>query len=105
LLAPGGRLFVLAPNRKGLIAKLRRGRWMGWVPREHVWHFTPETLAATVGRASSLSPVSCTSLTVIEGPAPGVRGVVVSALTLVSKALRRGDQLEAIFEIGDNKRR
>jgi SAM-dependent methyltransferase len=41
LLAPGGRFFVLSPNRAGLIARLRRGRWMGWVPSEHVWHFTP----------------------------------------------------------------
>jgi SAM-dependent methyltransferase len=98
LLADGGRLFVLAPNRKGLIAKLRRGRWMGWVPREHVWHFTPETLVATVGRRSSLSPVSCTSRTVIEGAVGGPRGIVVAALTFLSRTLASGDQLEGIFE-------
>jgi SAM-dependent methyltransferase len=98
LLSEGGRLFVLAPNRQGLIAKLRRGRWMGWVPREHVWHFTPGTLVATVRRTSNLSPVSCTSRTVIEGPVGGPRGIVLAALTALSGALRRGDQLEGIFE-------
>jgi SAM-dependent methyltransferase len=98
LLTPGGRLFVLAPNREGLIAKLRRGRWMGWVPREHVWHFTPETLAATIRRFTSLSVVSCTSETVIEGPAGGARGLAVAALTFISKSVGRGDQLEGVFE-------
>jgi SAM-dependent methyltransferase len=98
LLAEGGRLFVLAPNHAGLIAKLRRGSWMGWVPREHVWHFTPETLAAAVRRTSSLSPVSCTSSTVIEGPVGGPRGAVLAALTFLSTRLGRGDQLEGVFE-------
>jgi 2-polyprenyl-3-methyl-5-hydroxy-6-metoxy-1,4-benzoquinol methylase len=100
LLSEGGRLFVLAPNRKGLIAKLRRGRWMGWVPREHVWHFTPETLVATVRRTSSLSPVSCTSRTVIEGPVGGPKGIVVAALTFLSRRTGSGDQLEAVFTRG-----
>lgn len=98
LLTPGGRLFVLAPNRDGLIAKLRRSRWMGWVPREHVWHFTPETLTATVQRFTALSLVSCTSQTVIEGPVGGARGLVVAALTFISKTVGRGDQVEGIFE-------
>jgi SAM-dependent methyltransferase len=98
LLTPGGRLFVLAPNRNGLIAKLRRGRWMGWVPREHVWHFTPETLTATVQRLTSLSLVSCTSQTVIEGPVGGARGLAIAALTFLSRGVGRGDQLEGIYQ-------
>ena len=98
LLEPGGRFFVLSPNRKGLIARLRRGRWMGWVPSEHVWHFTPQTLGPTVERASSLRTVSCTSRGVIEGPAGGVAGLAIRALTVTSKALGRGDQVEGIFE-------
>jgi SAM-dependent methyltransferase len=97
VLAPDGRFFVFSPNRKGLIARLRRGRWMGWVPREHVWHFTPETLASTVERASPLSTVGCTSRGVIEAPAGGAVGVAIAALTLVSKGLGRGDQVEGIF--------
>ena len=98
VLTPGGRFFVFSPNRNGLIARLRRDRWMGWVPREHVWHFTPETLASTVERSSALSVVACTSNGVIEGPASGMRGVAVAALTLISKSLRRGDQVEGVFE-------
>jgi SAM-dependent methyltransferase len=105
LLADGGRLFVLAPNRKGLIAKLRRGSWMGWVPREHVWHFTPDTLVATVNRSSSLSPVSCTSRTVIEGPVRGPRGMVVAALSFLSRSFGSGDQLEGIFELLERSER
>jgi len=103
LLSEGGRLFVLAPNRKGLIAKLRRGSWMGWVPREHVWHFTPATLVATVRRTSNLSPVNCTSRTVIEGPVGGPRGIVLAALTFLSRTLGSGDQLEGIFELGTTR--
>jgi SAM-dependent methyltransferase len=97
VLAPGGRFFVFSPNREGLIARLRRGRWMGWVPREHVWHFTPETLASTVERESRLALVACSSRGVIEGPAPGAMGVAIAALTLLSRSLRRGDQVEGIF--------
>jgi ubiquinone/menaquinone biosynthesis C-methylase UbiE len=98
VLSPGGRLFVFSPNREGLIARLRRDHWMGWVPREHVWHFTPSTLASTVERSSSLLPVATTSKGVIEGPVGGVTGLAVRALTLLSKSLGRGDQVEAIFE-------
>jgi SAM-dependent methyltransferase len=98
LLVPGGRLFVFSPNRDGLIARLRRARWMGWVPREHVWHFTPATLASTVERSSLLRLVASTSKGVIEGPARGIRGGVVAALTTLSKSLGRGDQVEGIFE-------
>jgi SAM-dependent methyltransferase len=98
LLAPGGRLFVFSPNRAGLIARLRRDRWMGWVPREHVWHFTPATLATTVERSHPLSVVACTSNGVIEGPVPGVRGLAIAVLTFLSRSLRSGDQVEGVFE-------
>jgi 2-polyprenyl-3-methyl-5-hydroxy-6-metoxy-1,4-benzoquinol methylase len=98
VLARDGRFFVFSPNHHGLIARLRRSRWMGWVPSEHVWHFTPETLASTVERASPLRAVSSTSQGVIEGPAGGPAGVAIAALTLVSKGLGRGDQVEGIFE-------
>jgi SAM-dependent methyltransferase len=98
VLAAGGRLFVFSPHYKGLIPRLRRGRWMGWVPREHVWHFTPETLATSIERASPLVLVSCETKGVIELPASGAKGIGVAALGALSSGLGRGDQVEAIFE-------
>jgi SAM-dependent methyltransferase len=98
ILAPGGRFFVFSPHYGGLIARLRRGRWMGWVPREHFWHFTPQTLGATVERVSTLTTVQTTTRGVIEPPVPGAKGIAVAMLTAASKGLRSGDQVEGVFE-------
>jgi 2-polyprenyl-3-methyl-5-hydroxy-6-metoxy-1,4-benzoquinol methylase len=98
VLTSAGRFFVLSPHYKGLIPRLLRGRWMGWVPREHFWHFTPGTLAATVEQMSPLTLVRSSTEGVIEPPVGGVKGIAVAALTAVSKGLGRGDQVEAIFE-------
>ena len=50
LLKPEGLLVVTLPNYKGLIPRLRPISWQGWVPQEHVWHFSPQTLSDLLER-------------------------------------------------------
>jgi SAM-dependent methyltransferase len=65
VLEPGGRLFILSPNYRGLLPRLMGERWMGWFPSQHVWHFTPATFRRTVEGVSGFRVVSCTTRGVI----------------------------------------
>ncbi len=47
-LAPGGTLALSLPNVDSLPARLLRQRWWTLRPDEHIWHFTPRTLARTL---------------------------------------------------------
>ena len=47
-LEPGGHLFVNVPNGASLIARLMGPRWM-LLLREHLWYFSPATLARLLG--------------------------------------------------------
>lgn len=98
VLAPGGRVFVFVPNRTGLLPRLMRERWMGWVPSEHVWHFTPETLRRTAEGRTPLRVVECTTRGIIEPPSAGAKGAVKAAARAAARLLGRGDQIEAILE-------
>lgn len=40
----GGALVVFAPNAESWEARLFRGRWHGWEPSRHRWHYTAATL-------------------------------------------------------------
>lgn len=44
-LRPGGRVVVMVPNPGGVEARVFRGRWHGWEPSRHRWHFRAEVLA------------------------------------------------------------
>jgi len=44
-LRPGGEVVVMVPNPGGLEARLFRGRWHGWEPSRHRWHFRSGVLA------------------------------------------------------------
>lgn len=98
LMAPHGRAFVFVPNRSGLVPGLMHERWMGWVPSEHVWHFTPATLRRTVEAVAPLRVVACTTRGVLEPPSAGVKGAAKAGVTAAARLLRRGDQIEAVLE-------
>lgn len=97
LLRPGGRAFVFVPNRKGVLPRLMRERWMGWVPSEHVWHFTPETLSRTVEESSPLRVESCETRGRIEPPSSGLKGVAKAAVAAAASRAGRGDEIEAVL--------
>lgn len=53
---PGGFVAVEVPNWRSVQRRRTRERWPGLRPREHVSHFTPQTLRATL-RTSGIEPV------------------------------------------------
>ncbi len=50
-LRSGGHVVVMVPNAGGIEARLFRGRWHGWEPSRHRWHFRRAVLAETLRRA------------------------------------------------------
>lgn len=50
-LRPGGVLIVTVPNAGGAEARLFRGRWHGWEPARHRWHYTAHALGQLLQRA------------------------------------------------------
>jgi 2-polyprenyl-3-methyl-5-hydroxy-6-metoxy-1,4-benzoquinol methylase len=96
-LAPGGSLFLFVPHYRGVLPRVMRERWMGWVPMQHVWHFTPETLSSVVTRATSLEELASTARGAIEPPSHGIKGWIKRAVTTVAARANRGDEIEAVF--------
>ena len=100
VLVPGGLAFIYVPHYRGLIPRLMRDSWMGWVPAQHVWHFTPTTLVRTVEATTRLRIRDCTTRGVIEPPSTGVKGAGKSAISAFSRAVGWGDGIEAVFKNG-----
>jgi SAM-dependent methyltransferase len=95
-LAPGGRLVVNVPNRRGWPVRLMRDQWVGWLPAEHVFHYTPRALRALAAR-TGLRVISLTTAGVIEPPSAGVRGAVKAVVLRAARAARRGDELSCVL--------
>ena len=51
LLRPGGILVVHVPNFEGWMSRMRGSEWVGLVPDQHVWQFTPSSMRTLVERA------------------------------------------------------
>jgi SAM-dependent methyltransferase len=59
---PGGHVLIESPNWASRLRRTHGPRWTHLRPLEHVVHWTPETLGATLRRAG-LEPVSVRTLT------------------------------------------
>jgi hypothetical protein len=57
---PGGFVTVEVPNFKSVQRRRLREQWSGLRPREHIVHFTPDTLRATM-RSVGIEPVAVRS--------------------------------------------
>lgn len=51
ILHDDGLLVIAVPNFASVMAQTLRSRWAGLLPDQHLWHFTPRTLRAMLGRA------------------------------------------------------
>lgn len=60
LLAPGGALVVLSPHAAGVSARVRRGRWWAFGPRDHLVLFSGDALADALGDAGFVVDVNTT---------------------------------------------
>jgi 2-polyprenyl-3-methyl-5-hydroxy-6-metoxy-1,4-benzoquinol methylase len=59
---PGGHLLVESPNWASRLRRVRGPHWTDLRPMEHLVHWTPETLTATLGRAR-VEPVAVRTMT------------------------------------------
>jgi 2-polyprenyl-3-methyl-5-hydroxy-6-metoxy-1,4-benzoquinol methylase len=98
-LAPDGRCFVYVPNHRGLVARIMRENWSGWLPNEHVWHFSPATFRSVVA-ASALEIRRLTTKGVIE-PVQGNHELAKRLVVGFSRAVSWGDQIEAVLARAD----
>lgn len=96
VLAPGGTMLVNVPNYRSPVAYLMRDQWIGWLPTEHVFHYSRSTLAG-VASAAGWRMVQSSTLGVIEPPSEGVKGVAKRAVTVAARRARRGDELESVL--------
>ncbi len=116
-LRPGGAVVVFVPNAAGIEARMFRGRWHGWEPARHRWHYSLAPLARALADAGyadadvrvrggwrypstlafsavpSMDPQIADSRRHLAGRALALSLVPLSAL---ETALGRGPQLVAI---------
>lgn len=79
-LRPGGTLALSLPNVDSWPARLLRRRWWTLRPDEHIWHFTPGTLARTLDEAGF------TAVALTASPlAPGNLGRLDSMLAMATR--------------------
>lgn len=97
VLRPGGLLFINVPNRRGLLPRLMRDHWIGWVAHQHVWQFEPRTLEATVKRAGPFETVFLRAVGSMEPPSRGMKGAVKRAVAALGHRFGMGDQVVAAF--------
>ena len=101
LLAPRGVLLIYVPNFLSLPARLLKNKWGFLVPQAHIWQFEPDTLRASVNRASGglLELTWVRTSTLLEYTETGVwwKTLAKTAALRSSAALGYGDEITAAF--------
>lgn len=95
-LAPGGTLLVNVPNHESPVAFLMRDQWIGWLPTEHVFHYSRATLAGVAAQAG-LRLAQASTAGVIEPRSTGMKGLIKRAVTAAARRAGRGDELECVL--------
>lgn len=97
VLRPGGHLFINVPNRLGLLPRLMKDHWIGWVPPYHVWQFDRSTLRDLVHRSGSFDTVHLRALGSMEPPSTGAKGTIKRIVSGLAHRTGWGDQVVAVF--------
>ena len=92
-----GLAFIYVPNYTGLLPRIMGDSWIGWLPMEHVWQFSPASFRRSVETLSSLRVVELATNGVIEPPSQGVKGVLKRAVAVLSTATGQGDEIAAVL--------
>jgi SAM-dependent methyltransferase len=95
-LAADGAVLVNVPNHESPVAFLMRDQWIGWLPTEHVFHYSRATLGHVAAQAGLRIAESSTA-GVIEPPSVGLKGVIKKAVTAAARRAGRGDELECVL--------
>jgi SAM-dependent methyltransferase len=96
-LMPGAPLYVAVPNYGGLVPRLMRESWGFLVPMQHVWHFTPKTLRATLERSGRFLLVRSSQRVHLEPAGVGAKGAAKRAVLQLARLANRSDEIRAVF--------
>jgi glycosyltransferase involved in cell wall biosynthesis/SAM-dependent methyltransferase len=98
IMKPGGYLFVIVPNYKGLMARIRKEQWAGYFPQEHFWHFDRQTFTAYLTNDRLFEPIRITTRgSSEEFLSTGWKGMLVNVTFVLQKVLNRGGTIEGVF--------
>jgi SAM-dependent methyltransferase len=88
-LTPGGVVVVFQPNPEGLVPTWFPRLWSGWVPAQHIWHFTPQSMARVFQRAGLME--SARRRDVLHHPLMLRRDLPVRLLARAAAGFTKGD--------------
>lgn len=94
ILKNDGLLVIAVPNIASVMAGVMGARWAGLKPEQHLWHFTPDTLRALLGRAG-FRALQVTSDPYLHHHPNPVKDIVLVALSGFGSAIGRSDYMTA----------
>lgn len=91
ILSPSGFIVLSQPTFSGLIPRILRQKWYGWAPKDHVWHFTPESISHVLAQSGfEVKGVEKSSMHYPFGF--GIRTITVAIVARLSSIIGSGDQ-------------
>ncbi len=98
-LVSGGILSLRVPNYEGWIAQIMRSKWGFLVPQQHIWHFTPKTLALQVESTGELELININCRSGLESAGSGViKNWIKSQIASLAIKFNHGDEIIATFQ-------
>lgn len=102
ILKKGGLLVVVVPNIKSLPAmfqEFRGKQWYGYNPRQHIWHFTPNTLGTLLQKNDFKVVWVDTSKPMYYVGGGLVKWVLRKIVLISSQIFRNADQITIIASV------
>ena len=87
-----GRILINVPNRDGWPARVMRDRWIGWLPTEHVFHYTEPAMRSLADRVG-LEVESISGNGVIEPRSRGAKCIVKEVVRQAARRTGHGDEI------------
>jgi len=98
ILKPSGCLFIAVPNFGcRLEVLLLRGRWSGFIPAQHIWYFTKETLGRTITRCGFATVMLRSMVDHPTNHGSLARRTIRRCVVLAERTLNDGNELIGLF--------
>jgi hypothetical protein len=98
-LEPGGVAVITAPSYDSFIVRIIGPRWYGFQPLQHIWQFTPKTVAL-LSQRSGLEVVEMSSES-MDYRGNTIKTFLLKALAAIGARLNTGDQLVVVVKNAD----
>ena len=99
VLKPGGYLFVVVPNYGSHVNRaIRRGAWYGFIPGQHIWHFTKKTLKSTIELCGFKEVDNRTIISMMPASKIPFGNFIKKILIQYMKFSDSGNEIQGIFQ-------